>query len=89
MNFRLSSGSIKLVEVSLNYKTWVPLKKENPSQYTLVDQSRSKEVLSQPEFALRFTNYKGEQIVETRVPNLVGKNGFGNWYPTNINFKTT
>lgn len=89
VNFRLNSGALKLVEVSLGKHTWLPLIKPNPDQYTLADYSKSSQVLSQSKFSLRFTNHKGEIVVANNVPNRVRRSGFGLWYKTNVNFKHT
>jgi hypothetical protein len=89
VNFRLSSGAIKLAEVSLNDCKWLPLEKVNPDQYTLVDYQQSQQVLSQSTFSFRFTNHKGEHIIAKNLLNRVGKDGFGRWHKTKVNFKHT
>jgi hypothetical protein len=70
--------------------TYYPMKKENPNQYVLEDQSKAPLVLSCPMLDYRLTNYVGEKVWLTKVPNkLFNMADKDNWHPTTENFETT
>lgn len=90
-NVRGNSGPIRQLEIACSgTKQFLPMVKTETTQYTLVDMSKSTQVLKCPHLDFRFTNFLGEVIVSEKVPNkLNARQDAENWHNTWNNFERT
>lgn len=90
-NVRGNSGPIKHVAMACaGSKRFLPMRKTETLEYTLVNMSQSSNVLSCPHLDFRFTNFAGEVVVARNVPNkLNAKQDAQNWHNIRNNFDST